>query len=82
MDRRERQFGETSGEKRPTNDFKHFSNIIYNHTDRYKSPRMGDFSRLRLPEPALQEIYHFLFEEAGYLVPVFVTVKTWDSFRR
>jgi mono/diheme cytochrome c family protein len=57
------------------NDFQYFAKIIYTHTDRYKSPRMGDFSRLRLPETALQEIYHFLFEEAGYLVPISANVK-------
>ena len=52
------------------NDFEHFSKDIYNHTDRYKSPRMGDFSRLRLPESSLREIYRFLFEQLGYLAPI------------
>ena len=57
------------------NDFQHFSNNVYNHTDRYHSARMGNFSRLRVPEVALQEIYHFLFEEEGYLAPLFATMK-------
>jgi mono/diheme cytochrome c family protein len=52
------------------NDFEHFSKDVYHHTDRYKSPRMGDFSRLRLPENSLREIYRFLFEQLGYLAPV------------
>src|SRR4029077_10874499 len=50
------------------NDFQHFSNNVYNHTDRYKSPRMGNFSKQHVPQAALQEIYNFLFEEEGYLV--------------
>jgi mono/diheme cytochrome c family protein len=61
------------------NDFQHFAKNIYNHTDRYHSPRMGDFSKLRLPETALREIYHFLFEEAGYLVPVSAVIKPGTS---
>jgi len=57
------------------NDFPHFAKDIYTHTNRYKSPRMGDFSKLRLPETALHEIYHFLFEEEGYLAPLAATMK-------
>jgi len=57
------------------NDFQQFEKIIYTHTDRYKSPRMGDFSKLRLPETGLQEIYRFLFEDLGYLVPFSATIK-------
>jgi len=57
------------------NDFQQFAKLIYTHTDRYKSPRMGDFSRQRLPESALQEIYHFLFEDLGYLVPFSATIR-------
>src|SRR5581483_105325 len=63
------------GAEAADNDFQHFANIIYTHTGRYKSPRMGDFSRLRLPETSLQEIYHFLFEEAGYLPLLTANVK-------
>jgi cytochrome c553 len=63
------------GAEAADNDFQYFAKIIYTHTDRYKSPRMGDFSRLRLPESALREIYHFLFEEAGYLAPLSANVK-------
>jgi mono/diheme cytochrome c family protein len=61
------------------NDFDHFAKDIYNHTDRYKSPRMGDFSRMRLPESALREIYHFLFEQLGYLAPLNGTVSAGSS---
>jgi mono/diheme cytochrome c family protein len=67
------------GAEAADNDFQHFAKIIYTHTDRYKSPRMGDFSRLRLPETALQEIYHFLFEEAGYLPLISASVKPGTS---
>lgn len=70
-----RDFGGEASE----NDFEHFSKIIYTHTDRYHSPRMGDYSRLRLPEAALRDIYHFLFEELGYSVPVFATVRAGAS---
>ena len=61
------------------NDLQYFSKIIYRHTDRYKSPRMGDFSKLRLPETALQEIYKFLFEQAGYLPLLSANVKSGAS---
>jgi len=63
------------GGEKADNDFQDFAKMIYSHTDRYKSPRMGDFSRLRLPEIALQEIYHFLFEQAGYLPQLAATVR-------
>jgi hypothetical protein len=61
------------------NDFEHFAKDIYSHTERYKSPRMGDFSRLRLPENSLREIYRFLFEQLGYLAPINGTMTTGTS---
>jgi hypothetical protein len=61
------------------NDFQSFAKIIYTHTSRYKSPRMGDFSKLRLPETSLQEIYRFLFEQDGYLPMLSANAKPGDS---
>src|SRR6266404_2109610 len=40
-------------------DFAYFSKIVYQHTERYPDGRMGNFSRLRVPEGSLSEISHF-----------------------
>jgi mono/diheme cytochrome c family protein len=63
-------------------DFEWFRNMVYNHVaaapderravgeDPDRPIRMGDFSRLRLPEPMLQEIWKFISVEQGLIVPV------------
>ena len=56
-------------------DFAYFSKIVYSHTERYPDGRMGNFSRIRLPEGSLEEISHFLFQELGFLVPLSATIK-------
>ena len=60
-------------------DFAYFSKIVYQHTDRYPDGRMGNFSKLRVPEGSLVEISHFLFQELGFLVPLSATIKPGDS---
>lgn len=47
-----------------------FEKMIYNHTDLYPSGRMGNFSRARLPEPVLREIFRFVKDDLGWLVPI------------
>lgn len=43
-------------------DFSYFAKRIYEHTDVYPDGRMGNFSRDRLPEPVLQEIFDFVMD--------------------
>lgn len=51
-------------------DFAFFAKRVYEHTDIYPDGMMGNFSRLRLPESVLQEIYHFVAHDLGLLVPI------------
>jgi cytochrome c553 len=51
-------------------DFAFFAKRVYNHTDIYPDGMMGNFSRLRLPESILQEIYRFAIHDLGLLVPI------------
>lgn len=53
--------------------------MVYTHTERFPDGRMGNFSKAHLPEPALQEIYRFMFEDLGYLVPFSATIKPGAS---
>ena len=46
-------------------DFEHFAHIVYEHAP----IQMGNWSRARLPEPLLREIYDFIMLE-GLLVPL------------
>jgi cytochrome c553 len=47
--------------------FQYFSKFIYEHTEKYPDGFMGNFSRIRLPEPVLQDIYHFAVDELGLM---------------
>jgi cytochrome c553 len=49
-------------------DFAYFAKRVYEHTDIYPEGRMGNFSRMRLPESVVQEIYRFAVQELG-LIP-------------
>ena len=51
-------------------DFAYFAKRVYEHTDLYPDGRMGNFSKLRLPEPVLQEIFRFAKDDLGLLVPI------------
>jgi cytochrome c553 len=50
-------------------DFVYFAKQIYQHTDKYPGGRMGNFSRERLPEMILREIYQFMLD-AGFRAPI------------
>ncbi len=50
-------------------DFTYFQKQIYEHTDKYPQGRMGNFSRERLPEMVLREIYQFMLD-AGFRAPI------------
>ncbi len=66
---------EVAGGETAEVNFSYLAKIVYTHTERFPNGRMGNFSRLRVPEASLREIYHFLFEELGHLVPLGATIK-------
>lgn len=51
-------------------DFALFADVIYNHDQHYPGNQMGLFSRDRLGESTLREIYQYLFVDLGLRVPV------------
>jgi mono/diheme cytochrome c family protein len=51
-------------------DFPQFTKVVYNHNEYYPQNQMGLFSRDRLTEATLQEIYQYLFVDLGLRVPV------------
>ena len=48
------------GEHAKEVDFDYFAKQIYTHTDQYPRGGMGNYSRMRLPEPVLREIYQWM----------------------
>ena len=51
-------------------DFEHFEKLVYEHSSLYPEGRMGNYSRYRLPEPILREIFRFVKDDLGLLVPM------------
>lgn len=51
-------------------DFEHFERLVYEHSSIYQQGRMGNYSRHRLPEPILREIFRFIKDDLGLLVPM------------
>lgn len=51
-------------------DFEHFEEMVYEHSSLYPAGRMGNYSRHRLPEPILREIFRFIKDDLGLLVPM------------
>jgi mono/diheme cytochrome c family protein len=54
-------------------DFEWFKRYVYDHTETLADRprvRMGNYSRMRIPEPFLQEIWQYVSVEAGFRVPV------------
>jgi mono/diheme cytochrome c family protein len=49
--------------------FAAFSRIVYQHTELYERNMMGLFSRERLPEPSLRDIFEFV-QAIGFRVPL------------
>ena len=68
-----RQVRKVIGGQSPDIDFEHFSELIYRHTDHYPKGRMGNYSRTRLPEAVLREVYRFA-RDLGFLVPMTATI--------
>ena len=55
-------------------DFKWFEEEIYEHTLATPTGRMGNYSRARLPEAVLEEIWHYVSVDMGLRAPVTATV--------
>jgi mono/diheme cytochrome c family protein len=53
------------GEHAKEMSFEYFAKQIYNHTDKYPNGGMGNYSRDRLSESNLREVYKFLVEDLG-----------------
>lgn len=54
--------------------FEKLAGYVYNHTEEFPAGKMGNYSRERLQEPVLREIYRFLKEDLGLRVPVTATL--------
>ena len=54
--------------------FEYFADAVWNHNEKYPKGRMGSFSRERLPEVALREIYDFMMG-LGLRVPMSGTIR-------
>ena len=50
-------------------DFDYFAKQVYRHYEKFPRGRMPNFSKERLGEPLLKEIYKFM-EDSGFLAPV------------
>jgi mono/diheme cytochrome c family protein len=51
-------------------DFEHFEKLVYEHSSLYAQGRMGNYSRHRMPEPILREMFRFIKDDLGLLVPM------------
>ncbi|MDP2935905.1 MAG: c-type cytochrome [Dehalococcoidia bacterium] len=51
-------------------DFAQFEEWVYEHTKEFPTGRMGNFSKARLPEPVLSEIWRYVSVDLGLRVPV------------
>lgn len=45
--------------------YEFFAKLVYDHTSKYPNGRMGNYSRDRLPEMVLREVYKWLVEDLG-----------------
>lgn len=55
-------------------DYTMLANLVYEHTQTFPTGRMGNYSRERLPESSLQEIWKFMATDLGLRVPVGATI--------
>jgi mono/diheme cytochrome c family protein len=51
-------------------DYNVLANLVYEHTQTFATGRMGNYSRQRLPESTLQEIWKFMSSDLGLRVPI------------
>ncbi len=55
-------------------DYNMLANLVYEHTQTFPTGRMGNYSRQRLPESTLQEIWKFMNEDLGLRAPIDATI--------
>lgn len=53
------------GAKAADVDFAYFQKVVYEHMSLFPDGAMGNFSRARMPEPVLREIYRWTTEDLG-----------------
>ena len=63
------------GEHAKEVDFDYFAKQIYNHTDKHPRGGMGNYSRARLPEPVLREIYQWMVLDIGMRASIRATMQ-------
>ena len=51
-----------------------FAKLIYEHTAEFPAGRMGNYSKKRLPEMVVREMYRFIKDDLGLLVPITATI--------
>ena len=66
------------GEHAKEVDFGYFAKQIYNHTDKYPRGRMGSYTRERLPESVLREIYQWMVIDLGMRASIGATIQMGD----
>ena len=55
-----------------------FAKVVYAHTEVFPGGRMGTFSRVRLSEATLQEIFKFIAQDPGLSVPISARIAPAD----
>ena len=66
------------GEHAEEVDFEYFATQIYEHTDKYPRGSMGNYSRTRLPESVLREIYQWMVLDIGLRASVGANMRVGD----
>ena len=56
-------------------DYEHFAKEIYGHSELYPGGRMGNYSRRRLPDSVLQEIFRFITQDLGLVPPIAASIR-------
>ena len=60
-------------------DFHWFEEMVYQHTKEFPTGRMGNYSKARLPEIVLNEIWRYISVDVGLRAPVNATIKASSS---
>lgn len=67
------------GERAKEVDFEYFATQIYEHTDKYPRGSMGNYSRTRLPESVLREIYQWMVLDIGLRASIGANMRVGDQ---
>ena len=55
-------------------DYEYFAKRIYQHQEFYPTGRMGNYTKARVPEAVLREVYKFVHDDLGLLIPMLANV--------